>query len=267
MMGTRRIGPGELDLGALAAGLGARPDHLGRFDPRARVLFAALLALTIVSLTSPASAGAGLLAALGLALLAGVSLRGLRYLLPFELLLFVLLLTLPFSVPGEPVFVMGPLTASAEGVRLAALIVLKANAVVLALLGLVAVLGPAPAIHALGRLGAPAKLCELLSLTLRQIALVADEYQRMRQAMRARAFVARSDRQTWRALGWLIGMLLVRSMMRGQRVSEAMRCRGFDGRLHLLQLYHWRRDDTALLAGATVACAALVAADRWHGVL
>jgi cobalt/nickel transport system permease protein len=108
----------------------------------------------------------------------------------------------------------------------------------------------------------PAKLCHLLLLTLRQILLVGDEYQRLRGAMKVRAFVPRSDRHTWRALGWLIGMLLVRSLARGQRLSDAMRCRGFDGRLRLLRRGRWQRHDSLALAVFVTACLALLAADR-----
>lgn len=237
-------------------------DRLAARDPRARIIIAALFAMTVVSLQSLTLAGlavggAGLIAWLG-----GVSARRLRYLLPLELLMLVLLLTLPFSVPGAPVLQLGPVAASVEGVALALLILFKANAVVLGLFGLVGALGPAPTVHALARLGLPSKLCHLLLLTLRQIDLVGDEYRRMRLAMRARAFVPRSDRHSWRALGWLIGMLLVRSLARAQRVADAMRCRGFDGRLRLLQRFSWQRDDTLAILGVLLLLLALVVADH-----
>ena len=54
------------------------------------------------------------------------------------------------------------------------------------------------------------------------------------RAMRARAFRPRADRRTWRALGWLLGMLMVRSFERAERVAGAMKCRGFDGTFHLM---------------------------------
>jgi cobalt/nickel transport system permease protein len=266
-MRLRRSGPAEpseqLDLGAVATGIGERPDRLAALDPRVRLIGAAMLAVTLVSLTSLTSAVVALLAAIALALLGGVPVRRLQHLLPLELLMLLLLITLPFSVPGKSLLEIGSLSASAEGLRLAGLILLKANAVVLSLFGLVAVLGASQVVHALARLGVPAKLCHLLLLTLRQILLVGDEYRRMRLAMRARAFVPRSDRHSWRALGWLIGMLLVRSLARGQRLGEAMRCRGFDGRLHLLHRGRWRRLDSLVLAVAVSVCVALFAFDRW----
>ncbi|MEA3640619.1 MAG: cobalt ECF transporter T component CbiQ [Lamprobacter sp.] len=251
----------KLGLGLLEQAFGERPDRLAVFDPRARVIIAALFATTVVSLQLLSTAGLALCGAILVAWLGGVSVSRLRYLLPLELLMLVLVLTLPFSVPGAPLLQLGPFAASAEGLALALLILLKANAVVLILFGLVGAIGPGPTVHALASLGLSAKLCHLLLLTLRQIELVGAEYRRMRLAMRARAFVPRSDRHSWRALGWLIGMLLVRSLARGQRVADAMRCRGFAGELRLLQRFHWQRSDTLLLFSTLPVLAGLLLVD------
>lgn len=260
-------GPAEQELAGLGAAaleqaFGARADRLAALDPRARIIIAVLFAIAIVSLQSLSAAILAFAVAALVAWAGGVSARRLRQLLPLELLMLVLVLTLPFSVPGEPFARLGPLAASAEGLALALLILFKANAVVLSLFGLVGAVGPAPSVHALTQLGLPSKLGHLLFLTLRQIDLVGDEYRRLRLAMRARAFVPRADRQSWRALGWLIGMLLVRSLARGQRVADAMRCRGFDGRLRLLQRFNWQRRDTLMLLSAASLFAGLVLVDQ-----
>ncbi|MBK5939452.1 cobalt ECF transporter T component CbiQ [Halochromatium roseum] len=253
-----QVGPA---LGLFDQAFDERSNLLAVFDPRARVIIAALCAITVVSLQSLSMAFLALCGAILLAWLGGVSVRRLGYLLPLELLMLVLILTLPFSVPGAPLLQLGSFAASAEGLALALLILFKANAVVLILFGLVGAIGAGPTVHALASLGLSTKLCQLLLLTLRQIDLVGAEYRRMRLAMRARAFVPRSDRHSWRALGWLIGMLLVRSLARGQRVADAMRCRGFDGQLRLLQRFHWQRGDTLLLFGALPLLAGLLLVD------
>lgn len=252
----------EYGLGALEQRFGARPDRLAALDPRARIINSVLFAVTVVSLQSLSAAVWAFGCACLLAWAGGVSARRLLHLLPLELLMLLLVLTLPFSVPGAPMLQLGPLAASAEGLGLALLILFKANAVVLSLLGLVGALGPGSTVHALARLGLPSKLCQLLLLTLRQIDLVGDEYQRMRLTMRARAFVPRSDRHSWRALGWLIGMLLVRSLARGQRIADAMRCRGFDGQLRLLQRFYWQRRDTLVIVVVLMLLVVLVLADH-----
>uniref|UniRef100_UPI0025EB1CA7 cobalt ECF transporter T component CbiQ n=1 Tax=uncultured Thiohalocapsa sp. TaxID=768990 RepID=UPI0025EB1CA7 len=179
-----------------------------------------------------------------------------------EGLMLVLLATLPFTVPGEVLLTLGPLTATREGLAAAALIALRANAVVLALLGLLGGLEPAVLGHALARLGVPRKLVHLLLLTVRQIGLLDAERQRLLRAMRARAFVPRSRRHTWVSYGNLIGMLLVRSLERARRIEAAMRARGFRGRFHLLDSRHWGAADTAWLLGLLPLLAGLLALDR-----
>jgi cobalt/nickel transport system permease protein len=108
----------------------------------------------------------------------------------------------------------------------------------------------------------PEKLVHLLLLTVRQIHLLHEELARLRQAMRARAFVPRSNLHTWRSLGWLMGMLLVRSLARSRRILGAMRCRGFHGRLYLLDCTRWGRADTALALALAPVLALLPILDR-----
>jgi cobalt/nickel transport system permease protein len=241
-------------------GGGGGADWLVRRDPRLRILAAVALALAILSLGSlPA-----LLASLGLALvLARASGQGWgtlgRRLLLFQGLLAVLLLTLPFTVPGTPILELGPLTASREGLARAFLILLKANAVVLVLGGLVGGLEPVVFGHALARLRVPEKLVHLLLMTVRQIALLDQEYRRLRQAMRARAFVPRSNRHTWNSYAWLIGMLLVRALGRSRRMLAAMRCRGFQGRFYLLDTADWAPADSTFTVALGLLLAALLA--------
>jgi cobalt/nickel transport system permease protein len=244
----------------LTAAAGSR---LARRDPRLLVLSVVLFALVVVGLQTLTAAATALAAALALAAGSGLSWPLLvRRLAALEGLMLLLLLTLPFSVPGEPWWTLGPLSASGEGLQRAALIALKANAVVLALIGLIGAMEPAVLGHALARLGVPHKLVHLLLLTVRQITLLDSERRRLRDAMRARAFVPRSNRHTWVSLGNLIGMLLVRSLERARRIEAAMRCRGFQGRLYLLDSQHWRAADTALAALLLPLLASLLLLDR-----
>jgi cobalt/nickel transport system permease protein len=232
-------------------------------DPRVRVLAAGLFALTVLGLAQVPSLLWALTLALGLAAAAGLPwpLLG-RRLLALEWFLLIPVLTLPFAVPGEPLPALGALAASREGLVRALVLLLKANAIAIALLALAGSLGPAAFGHALARLGVPEKLVHLLLLTVRQIHLLDAELKRLRQAMRARAFVPRTDRHTWRSLGWLIGMLLVRATERSRRVLGAMCCRGFRGRLQLLDSPAWDGADTALALALAGLCGGLLALDR-----
>jgi len=222
-----------------------RNGRLRQFDPRLRLIAALLFALTVVSLHLIPLLLLTLLLALGMAWWIGLS--GsllLKRLLVMEGFMIVLLVMLPFSVPGESLFTLGPFSASAEGVQRALQIVLRANAIVILLMALVGTLEPVVLGHALGQLRLPDKLIHLFLFTVRYISVLFDEYRRLRLAMRARAFVAGSNRHTWRTFGWLVGMLLVRSLERSERILAAMKCRGFNGRLYLVKQNIWSRHDT-----------------------
>lgn len=235
---------------------------LGRRDPRLPVVLTVLFALVTVSLQTLAAAAVALGFAVAAAAAGGLRVRDLAgRLAALEGLMLVLLATLPFTVPGEAMLTLGPLTATWEGLHAAGLVALRANAVVLALLGLLGGLEPAVLGHALARLGVPHKLVHLLLLTVRQIALLDDERRRLRRAMRARAFVPRSSRHTWVSYGNLIGMLLVRSLKRARRIEAAMRARGFHGRFYLLDSRSWGAADTVWLVGLLPLLAGLLALD------
>lgn len=244
----------------LPPGLRDARGWLARRDARLRVVAAVAFALVTLSLWTFTPLVVAMGFALLLALAGGQSWRHLgRRLILMGGFLALLLLTLPFTVPGEPLLTLGPLVASAAGLERALMVLLKANAVVLALLGLVGGLEPVVLGHALARLGVPDKLVHLFLQTVRQIHLLGQEYRRLRQAMRARAFAPRSDRHTWSSYGWLIGMLLVRSLARSRRVLAAMRCRGFQGRLYLLGSPRWTGGDSLFAASLGLVLVALLA--------
>jgi cobalt/nickel transport system permease protein len=225
--------------------LDAAETWLTRREPRLRVMLAFAFALLTVSLQRFVPLAMALVLACSLALSAGLAPRLLlRRLLALEGFMGVLLILLPFNVPGETLLQLGPFGASREGLLQSLAILLKANAVVLALLALVGTLEPVTLGHALARLRVPDKLVHLLLFTVRYLGVLHEEYRRLRQAMRTRGFRARSDLHTWRSLGWLMGMLLVRSLERAQRIVAAMKCRGFNGRFYLLDGRPWRPADT-----------------------
>ncbi|QIK37640.1 cobalt ECF transporter T component CbiQ [Caldichromatium japonicum] len=218
---------------------------LARRDPRLRLIAALVFALATMGLRSLWGAALALVLALGLALGAGVHMQELmRRLLVAEGLVAVLILTLPFSTYGPCALTFDGLCLSQMGLRVALLLFLKIHAALIALAALVGTLEPAALAQALGGLAVPQRLGLLLFLSIRQIHLTQTELMRLKQAMRARAFVPRADLHTWRTYGWLIGMLLLRSHRRAQRLLAAMRCRGFRERFHRLATLRWTGQDT-----------------------
>lgn len=206
-----------------------------RRDPRLRIALAAVFALAVVSLQSLDRLGIMLGVALALGLAARLPLAPtMRRMAAMEAFMAVVLLTLPFSVAGSEIFRIGPMAASWEGLMRAAEIILKANTIVLGVFALVGTLEVVTLGHALAALGMPKKLVHLLGLTVRYVGVLRDQYVQLRDAMRVRAFRGRLSRHGLGSLGWLIGMLMVRSNERATRIQDAMKCRGFRGEFHVL---------------------------------
>lgn len=202
---------------------------IARLDPRTRVLAALLFAVAAVAAHGLAAQALALSLAAVLALLARPPLgRTLRRLAALEGFMAVALVTLPFTVPGTPV----AWGMSAQGLERALSILLVANAVSLAVQALLGGMESVALGHALARLGAPRRLVALLLFTVRYVDVLQQEYSRLRLAMRARGFRPRTGWHTWRSFGWLVGMLLVMSVERAERIHAAMRLRGFTGRFH-----------------------------------
>ncbi len=227
---------------------------IDRIDPRLRAVLTLLFALLVVSCQHYPALIAALLVALASAMIARVDRkRTLRRVLAMDLFMIFLLVLLPFSVPGDSFLTVAGLSASWQGLHQALLIILKANAVILMLLTLVGTMDASTLGHAMARLKVPEKLVHLMLFTVRYLDVINREYKRMRMAMRARSFVARSDLHTWRTFGYLFGMLLVRSLERSERIMMAMKCRGFKGQLYLLDEIRWQtRDNYCSLLGAMI---------------
>jgi len=226
-------------------------------DPRTRLLTAVLTTVTQISIDSLVILTGALVFAAGITALAGLgAFSVVRRLVLLEGFVIVLLLVLPFTTTGKPLFELGPVAPSGEGLKLAAVIALKVNTITLLNLALIGTLSPLQVGNALRLLRVPGHLVQLLLMSVRYISVLENEYARIRRAMKARAFVARSSVHTWRTFGWLVGMLLVRSFERSRRVSNAMRCRGFNGSFTFHSESQWRILDgiTLTLVTATSVC-------------
>lgn len=231
-------------------------------DPRARLLASTLFAIVTLMLEQAATLLAALIVAVLCCWLSRVNLkRTFRRMIAMDGFMLFLLCLLPFTVPGEPLFTLFSLTASEAGLRQALVIIAKANAIVLVLLTLVGTLDASTLGHALARLNIPEKLIHLMLFTVRYLEVINQEYKTMRQAMRARAFVARSSVHCWRSFGYLFGMLLIRSLERAERIMSAMKCRGFNGQFYLLDQIAWRASDSGFMLLTLLLSSVLLVAE------
>jgi len=209
---------------------------LHRLDPRVRVTVATAYSFVVALATDFSVLTAALLISVMLVLLSRVSLKEVgKRLLVVNGFIFMLWLLLPPTFGGEALVRLGPLSISRPGMILAARITLKSNAILLAFIALIATMPLATLGHALGRLGVPSKIVQLLLMTYRYIFVFEQEYLRLWRAAKIRAFRPKTTLHTYRTHAYIIGMLFVRAAARADRVYQAMRCRGFTGKFHSLQ--------------------------------
>lgn len=242
----------------------ARPRGEGapmdRLDPRTRLVLALGFTLAVILAETFVALGLALAAAAAAAALARLSPRlVLRRLWALEGFMVMALALLPFTVPGPSLGEVLGFPVSAEGLRRAGLVALRANGAALAVLALVGSLEAVALGRALGRLGAPERLVHLFLFTIRYLDVLNREYDRLRLAMRARAFRPRAGLHCWTSLGYLFGMLLVRSLERAERIDAAMRCRGFSGRFPSLAETDGPQRPGALDWGVGAASTAMLA--------
>jgi len=227
-----------------------------RLDPRAKIIPAVLFSAVVASADRFEVLALSLLTAAVLTGLARLSLtKVINRLLLVNTFILLLWFILPFSFPATgadpPVFILGPLSASREGVLLALGITVKSNAIVLMLIALLATSNIFNLVHALVHLKAPEKLVQLLFFTFRYFHVMHQEYLKLRAAMRVRGFQAGTNMHTYKSLAYLAGMLLIRSLDRSERVHQAMLCRGFDGRFWVLDHFRFKPRDWVFLAVMT----------------
>ncbi len=242
------------------------PAPISRLDPRGRVCAAvAACSAVAVCVTWPAAL-AGLAMGCLCLLLSRPSMKAFVKRWAFVNIFFAgLVFTVPFGVPGTPLFTLGPLAFSREGLWAAALMVAKGNAIFAIFYSLVASMTPAELSAALSSLGMPDRLVLILALTYRYMEVMRAEWDRLLTAAKTRGFVPGTSRRAYSTYGLMLALLLVRAMDRAVCIHQAMLCRGFNGRFPLLDRYNWSRLDTAfcLLTGLAVALVGALEITRW----
>jgi cobalt/nickel transport system permease protein len=218
---------------------------LGRLDARWRLAALVLAALCVALLNEFSPALTGLFLAIALAALCRIPWGWLgRRLGALTLFILVFVGWLPWLQPeGGQSLRVGPLSLSAPGVMLALTILCKS----LTLVTLIVILNvSAPletTLQAATSLRVPRLLTHLILLVHRYLFLFGDEFGRMRIALRVRGYRNQMNLHTYRTVGHITGALLIRGYERAERVSQAMRCRGFSGQFHSLSDFKTRPVD------------------------
>ncbi len=221
-----------------------KDSFLERLDPRVKLVILFIFSLLIAASYRFATLITALFLCIIIILPAGIPLKEIfKRLIPVNMLIILLWLTLPFSFKGDPLFSLGPLIATKSGVLCATQISIKSNAMMLMLIAVTASTRIFTIGQAMHKLGVPIKLVQLFFFTFRYIHVIYREYLRLVNAMKIRGFRPRTNLHTYKTFAYLVGMLLVKSSDRARRVHNAMLCRGFKGRFYSLSSFSITRKD------------------------
>lgn len=238
------------------------PIHV--WDPRVKIPALLIMAFTISLLKGIRPAAIALGFSIGLVVISRIPLtfvlRRLKWVSAF-LALFIVVM--PLTVPGRNLWRYSFLSASYEGLSLAVLIFLKGIAIVLLLFPM---FGAAPfhtSMKAIQNLKVPARFVQIILFTYRYIFVFLEEIRRMSDAARTRGFNAKTGWHTFRTLGNFVGVLLVRSFERTERLYNAMVSRGYEGKMVTLSSFRFTSRDGIKGIAVIVTCILLFAGDRF----
>jgi cobalt/nickel transport system permease protein len=215
-----------------------------RLDPRAKLITAGAFSIIVALSDRFVALLPSIMVAVFFVFLTRLSLKRVCLrLLMVNLLILTLWLSLPFTFDGEALFSIGPLTATWEGVYLAAVFTIKSNAIIMMLMAFIATMPVFTLGRALRFFHVPEKMVHLLSFTYRYIHVIHMEYLRLVNAIKIRGFDPGNNIHTYRTYAYIVGMLLLKSYERANRVRQAMLCRGFRGKFYDLNEFSFKPID------------------------
>lgn len=217
---------------------------LRKLDPRGKIIVVFLFSIVVAAANRLQVLLWSLVLGLLMVMAAKVPAKELfKRLIPVNMLILFLWFFLPFTFGGKPLFFLGPLAVTREGVLYATRISIKSNAMMLMLIALVASTPIFSMGHAMHQLGIPQKIVHLFFFTYRYIHVIYREYLRLKNSMKIRGFTPKTCLHTYKTFAYMVGMLLVKSFDRAQRVHNAMLCRGFNGDLYSLSKFSFKKRD------------------------
>lgn len=231
-----------------------------RIDPRLRLVILLFASVAAAIGENPEALLCGLAMALLLAFsikLPPVALA--RRLIPINIFMLMLVLIMPLSIPGPSAATVGDLHWSWPGLVRALTLMVRGNIIILLMTALVSTMDMSRLGRGLAGLHVPQKLVAMLIFSVRYHHVLLEQYRCLIRAARVRGFVGGVNLHSYRTIGQLVGMLLVRSVERSSRILWAMKCRGYHGSFHYPGNEKLIAGDYLFVAAAVTAFAALAA--------
>lgn len=219
------------------------------WDERFKISSLALLIVSIALLPDVLLASIGFIIAVIFLLLSKIPVafvfRQLRWVLLF-LLLFIIVM--PLTTAGDYLVKIGAIGISRQGIRLAVLISLRALSICLLIFPMIGTAEFHKSIKALHRLKLPNILVQMLIFSYRYIFIFMEAHRRMFTSAGARLFEKKTNIFTFRTMGNLTGMLLIRCFEKTESVYNAMVSRGYKGEIRTLDEFKAAGGDFAKAA-------------------
>ena len=218
------------------------------FDPRAKIISFSILIFSFAFLNDLKAATFALGFSLFLVLLSRLPLSFVLDRIKVPLVFFIsILVIMAFTVEGAELFNLFGLSVSSEGVLLGTLIVLRALAALFLLLLMLGTCRFEAVLKALYMLKVPGVLVQMLMFSYRYIFVFIEEFLSMKNAMESKGFQLRGKSSySLSILGNAVGVLLVKSYERGDRVYKAMISKGYTGNPKLFIKFNMKKSDYVL---------------------
>lgn len=238
---------------------------IAQIDPRVRILFCFTYSIVVALINELHSVYFALSLPIFLILSNCINLGSLfKRLSVVNGFIFILWIFLPLSYPGDPLYHFKSLAFSKAGIEYAYLITLKSNAIVIATIYLLGISSFIEIAHALDHLKIPKKLIFLLFFCYRYIHDISFQYKKLKNSLKIRGFVPGTNLYTYKTYGYLIGILIVKSYDRAQKVIKAMLCRGFDGTFYTLEHFNFRKSDIVYSVLGSSYIISLIGVTVWN---
>jgi len=235
---------------------------INAWDPRVKIAALGLFIFSVALLKTIPMAALAFVLSIILIRLTALPFHFVAHGLSFVLVFLVpFFLVMPLSYPGESAFTILGLGFAWEGLRLAALIFIKALSIVLVTFAIFGSSRFDVSMLALQHLKCPKVVVQMLLFTYRYTFVFLEEMRRMHTSMRARGFMPRTDMRTMKIFGHFVGTLLIRSFERTDRVYKAMLSKGYQGELYMLTTFQSNGRDYIKAVIVVIMAVVLVAGD------
>lgn len=201
-----------------------------RFDPRAKIITFTLLIFSFVFVEDLDLAFLSMFFAIFILLLSKIPLGFMfERMKPGLFFVFPFLIIMPFTVDGIVLFSVHGIDMTYEGLYYGVLVFVRAATSILLALIMLGTTKMDTTMKSLHSLKVPSALIQTLMFSYRFIFVFIDEFLSMWRSMTAKGYKVKANKRSLFIIGNIVGMLLVRSYERAERVYHSMSSKGYTG--------------------------------------